>query len=86
MKIIILNIQRNVEEEELQQLFTPFGAIDSCIIVMDDKTNISKGFGFIEMPNADEANKAIAELHGYKLGNQKIRVKEAKEDKKVTEN
>lgn len=75
MKIIVLNIPRNIKAEEISALFSPFGAIESCNLVMDEARKMSKGFGFVEMPDAAEANAAIAALHGKQVGNQKIRVK-----------
>jgi RNA recognition motif-containing protein len=75
MKIIILNIPRNIKAEEISALFVPFGKVESCNLVMDEARQMSKGFGFVEMPDADEASAAIAALHGKQVGNQKIRVK-----------
>ena len=75
MKIIVLNISRNMKAEEISALFAPFGAVESCSLVMDEARGMSKGFGFVEMLDEAEANAAIAALHGKQVGNQKIRVK-----------
>ena len=75
MKIIALNLPRDLSEDEFAKLFIEHGTVDSCDLVMDTNTGISKGFGFIEMPVAEEAEAAIAALHGTKINKSKIRVK-----------
>jgi RNA recognition motif-containing protein len=75
MKIIVLNIPRNIKPEEIAALFVPFGKVESCNLVMDEARGMHKGFGFVEMPDEAEASTAIAALHGKQVGNQKIRVK-----------
>lgn len=77
MKIIVLNLPRDLSEDGLADLFKPHGRIDSCDLVMDVHTGISKGFGFVEMPMENEAEAAIATLHGTKINKCKIRVKPA---------
>ena len=77
MKLIILNLQRNFDEQSLALLFKKIGDIKSCDLVIDKETNISKGFGFVEMAHSHDAENAINQLHGSKLGNNKIRVKQA---------
>ena len=77
MKILIRNLERSVPEDELLALFTPFGQVESCTIVMDKETGKSKGFGFVEMTNPREAIKAIKGLNTLKVKSQGIRVKAA---------
>ncbi len=77
MKIRILNLPRDFSENELAALFKTYGNIKDCSIVMDSETGKSKGFGFIEMALAHEGEVAIKELHGKKVGKDKIRVKMA---------
>ena len=77
MKLIILNLPRNFDEQSLALLFKKLGDIKSCDLVIDKETGISKGFGFVEMAHPHEAKNAINQLHGSKLNNNKIRVKEA---------
>lgn len=77
MKLIALNLPRELLEDELKDLFTPFGEVAACSLVLDKETSLSKGFGFVEMESDDEANAAIAQLHGSKIGKNKIRVKPA---------
>ena len=75
MKIIALNLPRDLSEDEIVELFKAHGSVDSCDLVMDANTGISKGFGFVEMPADEEAEAAIAALHGTKINKSKIRVK-----------
>lgn len=84
MKILIRNLSRDVTETELHALFKAFGTVQSCVLVMDQKTGGSKGFGFVEMPKVGEAKAAIKSLNNQLVGDQKIRVKKA-EDKPTTD-
>jgi len=77
MKLIILNLPRNLDEDALAQLFKAYGNIISCNLVMDDKTGKSKGFGFIEMALEHEALIAIKALHNSMIDKNKIRVRPA---------
>ena len=77
MKLIVLNLPRDLSEDELAKLFKNYGNIKACDLVMDAKTHKSKGFGFVEMALEHEGNIAIQGLHGSKLGKNKIRVKQA---------
>lgn len=84
MKLLVRNLARTTTEAELQSLFEPFGAVQSCNLVMDKATGASKGFGFIEMPKHGEAKAAMKTLNGQEIAGRKIRVKKA-EDKPTTE-
>ncbi len=77
MKLMILNLPRNLVENDLAKMFKKYGHIKDCSLVMDDKTGGSKGFGFVEMALEHEAEKAIKELNGSLLEQKKIRVKKA---------
>lgn len=77
MQILIRNIDRNLAQPEIVCLFRKFGKVRSCEIVKDAKTGLSKGFGFADMPNLDEAIKAIEEMNGKKVGDSVLRVKRA---------
>ena len=83
MKLLIRNLTRNTSEEELKALFLPFGTVQSCSLVLDKDTGISKGFGFVEMPKIGEAKAAMKNLNGKEVGSSKIRVKKA--EQKVTD-
>ncbi|PCI88222.1 MAG: RNA recognition motif containing protein [Hyphomicrobiales bacterium] len=75
MNISILNLHRNMDKDQLEKLFASYGKVESCEIILDKNTGKSKGFGFVTMNDEAEATKAILELHGKIISNQKIRVK-----------
>ena len=77
MKILVRNLSREITESELLELFTAYGAVQYCKIVMDSATGKSKGFGFVEMPRPGDAKAAIKELNARDVGGMKIRVKKA---------
>ena len=77
MKLIILNLARSTTQKELKVLFEQYGAVESCDLVLDKATGGSKGFGFVEMPEPEEANLAIKSLNNKKVSTKKIRVKKA---------
>ena len=74
-KLIILNLPRDLTENELKTLFEPYGEVISCDLILDKNTGVSKGFGFIIMGLVSEADIAIKALHQTKIKKQKIRVK-----------
>jgi RNA recognition motif-containing protein len=78
MKLIALNLPRDLGEQDLEKLFGVHGKVTTCNLVLDDKSGDSKGFGFIEMELEQEAMVAVEKLHGTKLKQNKIRVKPAK--------
>ncbi|WP_151708659.1 RNA recognition motif domain-containing protein [Acinetobacter brisouii] len=77
MKILVRNLERSITEAELLELFQTYGQVDSCVVVLDQTTGKSKGFGFVEMPHAREAIKAIKGLNTLKIKGFGIRVKAA---------
>lgn len=79
MNIQITDLSRKTTEEELSQLFSECGKVTSTTIIMDKKTGKSKGFGFVEMANEEEALLAINKLHKSKFIGEKISVKKAKD-------
>lgn len=78
MRIYIGNLNYRLRTEELKNVFTPYGEVVGAKIVRDKETNRSKGFGFIEMANAEDGQKAIEGLNGYELNGRKMIVNEAK--------
>lgn len=80
MKILLRNLSRKTTEAELLDLFTGYGSVQYCKIVMDRKSGQSKGFGFVEMPRVGEAKAAIKALNATDVGGNIIRVKKAEED------
>ena len=76
MKLIVLNLPRDLNEQSLAFFFKKIGDIKSCKVVSDKYTKISKGFGFVEMTSNYDDEMAIKELHGTKIGKNKIRIKQ----------
>jgi cold-inducible RNA-binding protein len=76
--IFVGNLSFNTSEEELRQLFEPYGQVDRVSILTDRETGRSRGFGFVEMGNSEEGEKAIAALNGSDLGGRAINVNEAR--------
>jgi len=77
MNIFVAKLNYDTQESDLQYAFEEFGAVDSAKIIMDRSTGRSKGFGFVEMPNDDEAREAISQLNDQELDGRTIVVKEA---------
>ena len=77
MNIFVAKLSFDTQEYDLEQAFLAFGAVDSVKIIMDKFTGRSKGFGFVEMPNDDEAQAAIDGLNDQDLDGRTIVVKKA---------
>lgn len=77
MNIFVARLNFKTRREDLEQAFAQFGQVASAKIVKDRETGRSKGFGFVEMPNDDEGNKAIAALNETELDGRTIVVKPA---------
>ena len=72
------NLPHSTTEAELRAAFEPHGAVEKVSIVTDRDTGRSRGFGFVEMTNAAEADKAVAALNGTELGGRTLTINEAK--------
>jgi len=72
------NIPHSTTEAELRSLFEAHGAVEKVSLVTDRDTGRSRGFAFVEMTNASEADKAIAALNGTELGGRALTINEAK--------
>ena len=59
MKLLVRNLNKKTEQELVQSRFETYGTVQYCTLVMDSVTGLSKGFGFVEMPNAGEAKAAM---------------------------
>jgi RNA recognition motif-containing protein len=81
-KIYIGNLPWSATEAELNDMFAKFGAVASAAIVTDRETGRSRGFGFIEMNEAEDADKAIQALDGTDMGGRPLRVNEAQQREK----
>ena len=79
MNIFIAGLPFNVEEPELKAVFGDFGFVKSLRIIKDKETGKSRGFGFVEMPNDDEAKEAIKNMNGGDYNGSRITVKEAED-------
>lgn len=78
MDIYVGNLSYDLTVEELREAFEQHGEVANAKIIMDRDTGRSKGFGFVEMPNAAEGEAAIAELNGAMLRGRTARVNEAR--------
>jgi len=78
MNIYVGNLDFKVNEDDLQKVFEEYGTVSSAKIIVDKFSGRSKGYGFVEMENYKEANKAIKDLNGSELENREIVVNEAK--------
>ena len=78
MKIYVGSLSYKVTEEDLKKEFESFGQVESVNIIKDRYSGESRGFGFVEMPNKDEAQPAIEGLNGRELKGRKLSVNEAR--------
>jgi RNA recognition motif-containing protein len=78
MNIYVGNLSYDMAENNLRELFTPFGEVTSCRIIEDKFTGSSKGFGFVEMANKAEADAAISGLNGKDISGRALIVNEAR--------
>jgi RNA recognition motif-containing protein len=72
------NLPHSTTEADLRSLFESHGSVDKVSIVTDRDTGRSRGFGFVEMAEASEADKAVAALNGTELGGRTLTINEAK--------
>ena len=78
MNIYVSSLSFTTTDEDLNQLFAAHGKVSSAKVIIDRLSNRSKGFGFVEMPDKTEAEKAINKLNGTHVGGRSITVSEAK--------
>lgn len=78
MTIYVSNLSFNVSDVQLNNVFNPFGMVASARVVTDKFTNRSRGFGFVEMNDEAEAQKAIDSLNGTMLDGRPLTVNKAK--------
>ena len=78
MRLYVGNLAFSTTNDELKAAFEQFGAVESATVIMDRDTGRSKGFGFVDMNNDEEAKAAIEGLDGKPLGGRNIRVNEAR--------
>ncbi|MDP6155516.1 MAG: RNA-binding protein [Candidatus Thermoplasmatota archaeon] len=78
MNIYVGNLQYDATEEQLREAFEEFGEVETIKIITDKYSGRSKGFGFVEMPNDEEANGAITGLNGKDFAGRTLRVNMAR--------
>jgi RNA recognition motif-containing protein len=79
MRIFIANIKYSRGHDDLRRLFANYGEVAGARVIFDGKTGKSRGFGFADMPNPDEAKKAIAGLHDSPWDGRRLIVNEARD-------
>jgi RNA recognition motif-containing protein len=77
-RLYVGNLKYTVTSEQLQELFEQFGSVSSAQVLSDRDTGRSRGFGFVEMPNDDEAQAAIESLDGQDHDGRRLTVNEAR--------
>ncbi len=77
MNIFVARLDYGVTSEDLRTVFEDFGEVDSANVIMDKMTGRSKGFGFVEMENEEDAQRSINDLNGTSLRGREIVVKVA---------
>jgi RNA recognition motif-containing protein len=77
MDIYVGNLPYTTNDDELRNLFSAHGEVASARVVIDRETGRSKGFGFVEMPDRNQAQQAINTLNGYDCDGRKLRVNES---------
>lgn len=82
MNIFVGNLNYSITEDDIKEIFEEYGELTSVKLITDKFTGKSKGFGFVEMADADEAKKAIEELNGAEVEGRTIVVNESIEKKR----
>ena len=77
MNIFVARLDYGITDDDLRTAFEAYGEVESAKIIMDRETGRSRGFGFVEMPNDDEAREAISSLNDAELDGRTIVVKKA---------
>ena len=79
MKIYVGNLSFRATDEDLRAAFEAHGDVESARVIQDRETGRSRGFGFVEMPNQDQANTAIEQVNETEIVDRPVRVNEAQE-------
>lgn len=84
MDIYVGNLAYEVQDDELREAFAQYGEVESARVLLDRDTGRSRGFGFVKMPNREEAESAIEALNESDFQGRPLRVREAEERKPRT--
>ena len=79
MKIFVASLPFKLEENDIRETFEEYGEVSSVKLVLDKETGRKKGFGFVEMPDDEQAKKAIQDLNGLEIYGRAIAVTQAEE-------
>jgi RNA recognition motif-containing protein len=78
VKLYVGNLPYTTTDDELRELFSPHGTVESTAVISDRESGRSKGFGFVELSSAEEAKAAIEALNGKDFGGRNLVVNEAR--------
>ena len=78
MKLYVGNLSYNTTEEQLRDLFTPFGEPESATLITDRDSGRSKGFGFVEFADSSQANAAMSAMNGKEIDGRALTVSQAR--------
>jgi len=78
MNIYVANLDWAIDDSGLKDIFIPFGDVDSAKVIIDRETGRSRGFGFVEMPNEEQAKIAMSEMDQRELFGRPLKVVEAR--------
>ena len=76
--IFVGNVSFNATEADIRSLFEPYGTVDRVSLITDRDTGQARGFGFVEMSNDAEADRAIADLNGREMNGRALNINEAR--------
>jgi RNA recognition motif-containing protein len=79
MNLYVGNLAKEVTDEDLQKAFAEYGEVSSAKVIKDKFSNLSRGFGFVEMPSNSEADNAIKALNGEQLKGNVLQISEARQ-------
>jgi RNA recognition motif-containing protein len=79
MKLFVAGLPYDLDDAELEEIFEKFGTVASAKVTIDRETGKSRGFGFVDMPNTDEAKDAMESLNEISLGKKPLVIKEAEQ-------
>ncbi len=83
MKLYVGNLSRSTTDDTVRQAFEQFGEVSSVRILFDRETRQSRGFGFVEMPQDEQAKEAMDKLNETEIEGRRIRVNEAREPERT---